>query len=429
MRNKSKSMSSYKITAIGEIPVDWDVTSLGQCGSFSKGKGISNNEKTEKGIPCVTYGEIYTKHNILIKEFHSFIAEGSAHNSQRLNKNDILFAGSGETLDEIGKCVAFTKDIEAYAGGDIVIYHPTDFDSIFLSYVLNSNWITKFKRKLGQGHSVVHIYSSGLKKLYVPVPPIQEQGKISSILSIWDCSEEHLKKLITAKKNLKKALMQQILTGKKRFKEFVKSKETQDTRFGLIPADWGYPQVKEIADEVSARNDNGNDKTVLSCSKYDGLVESLKYFGKKVFSDDTSNYKVVRRNQFAYPANHIEEGSIGMLDFLDEGIVSPIYTVFEVDAKKAYSPFLYKLFKTELYRHIFAVNTNASVNRRGSMRWKQFALIHVPLPPLDEQKKISDCIDSCGDETKLLERKLEALQTQKRGLMQKLLTGKVRVKV
>lgn len=157
-------------------------------------------------------------------------------------------------------------------------------------------------------------------------------------------------------------------------------------------------------------------------------MESLKYFGRQIFSKDTSAYKVVKRGQFAYATNHIEEGSIGMIDLLNEGLVSPMYTVFQT-GDKVHALFLYKVFKTELYRHIFEVNTSASVNRRGSLRWHRFALIHIPLPSFDEEKKISECIDSINKEIKLLEKKVQSLKEQKKGLMQKLLTGNIRVKV
>ncbi len=116
---------------------------------------------------------------------------------------------------------------------------------------------------------------------------------------------------------------------------------------------------------------------------------------------DTSVYKIVRRGQFAYATNHIEEGSIGLLDSINEGLVSPMYTVFKTK-EVIYAPFLYKVFKTELYRHIFSINTSASVDRRGSLRWKQFRQINIPLPAIEEQMKISACIDACDKEIKLL---------------------------
>lgn len=105
-----------------------------------------------------------------------------------------------------------------------------------------------------------------------------------------------------------------------------------------------------------------------------------------------------------------------------------MYTVFKTK-ENVYAPFLYKVFKTELYRHIFEANTSGSIDRRGSLRWKQFRQIHIPCPSIEEQKKIFTCIDTCDREIKLLQQLADAVKTQKKGLMQKLLTGKIRVKV
>jgi type I restriction enzyme S subunit len=119
----------------GELPEGWKNKNFGSFGLFSKGKGISNSEKRGTGFPCITYGEIYTRHEFVIKEFHSFIDRDTAQKSQRIQRGDIIFAGSGETLDEIGKCVAYTQDEEAYAGGDIIIFRPKGVDSVYLSYL------------------------------------------------------------------------------------------------------------------------------------------------------------------------------------------------------------------------------------------------------------------------------------------------------
>ena len=109
------------------------------------------------------------------------------------------------------------------------------------------------------------------------------------------------------------------------------------------------------------------------------------------------------------------------------GIVSPIYIVFRTNTEM-YPEFLYALFKTDTYRHIFKMSTNASVDRRGSLRWREFSKIQVPLPSLKEQHHIADVLSNADEEIKTLERKLSALEKQKWGLMQKLLTGEVRVK-
>lgn len=265
-----------------------------------------------------------------------------------------------------------------------------------------------------------------LKNYEILLPPLPEQKAIADLLSTWDSAIEKTERLIAAKEKALKQNAKELLFGHKRI-----SGNNTGLKGGHCfeySSDWEYVRISKIAKEKSNRNDDEG-ATVLSCSKYDGFVNSLDYFGKKVFSDDTSNYKVVKKWQFGYPANHIEEGSIGLLEHCESGIVSPIYVVFETNEKKVYPPFLYKLLKTEIYKHLFQVNTSSSVDRRGSLRWKEFSSIKVVLPTLDEQKEISNYIDVNKREIDLLKSLAEKYKEQKRGLMQKLLTGEWRVKI
>ncbi|MBW2557416.1 MAG: restriction endonuclease subunit S [Deltaproteobacteria bacterium] len=299
---------------------------------------------------------------------------------------------------------------------------------IFLEALLRSPQILSLFDAIAIGSLIEkrRVHLSLFRATPIPIPSLLEQKKIADILSTWDEAIEQTRRLIGLKKRRKKALMQQLLTGKKRLPEFVKSSRCIPYRFFDLPEDWQCPQIGKMAHECIERNGNGEKMTVLSCSKHVGFVESAQYFGKQVFSEDTSNYKVIRRSWFGYPSNHIEEGSIGLLTTHDMGIVSPIYTIFQTNAK-IYPEFLYALFKTDTYRHIFKMSTNASVDRRGSLRWREFSRIQVPLPSLKEQHRIADVLSAADDGIKILEQKLSALEKQKRGLMQKLLTGEIRV--
>jgi type I restriction enzyme S subunit len=136
----------------------------------------------------------------------------------------------------------------------------------------------------------------------------------------------------------------------------------------------------------------------------------------------------VSRGEFAYATNHIEEGSIGYQSLYDQGLVSPMYTVFTTN-QPIHDGYLYKVLKTEIYRHIFQANTSASVDRRGSLRWSEFAKLPIPLPPIEEQQQIAETLDTARQEITLLEKQVEAYRRQKRGLMQKLLGGEWRVQV
>ena len=238
-------------------------------------------------------------------------------------------------------------------------------------------------------------------------------------LETWDRASETVEALIANARAQKQALMQQLLP---------KGTTRPKKRLPGFSGEWRKLQIGDVAKEVSERAGDEADYPVLSCSKYDGMVESLSYFKKKVYSDDTSNYKVMRRGTFGFPSNHIEEGSIGYQDLFDAGIVSPIYCVFAAD-KTVDDGFLYKLLKTDRYRQIFAAATNASVDRRGSLRWKEFAKITLLLPPVEEQQAISEAVNSIAATEAACEAQLTALRQEKAALMQQLLTGKRRVKL
>lgn len=266
------------------------------------------------------------------------------------------------------------------------------------------------------------------KKLKILAPSYTEQTKIAQILSTWDKAIAITERLLANSQQQKDMLTNQLLNGQKRFSEFVTSQDYQRTSHGSIPSDWGYVSIAEIANQQSKVNSAQSDLPVLSCSKYDGLVDSLKYFKKKVYSDDTSKYRVVEFGDFAYPSNHIEEGSIGYQDLYPAGIVSPIYTVFRTsDAVDDY--FLYRTLKTDKYRQIFSAATSASVDRRGSLRWKEFSKIQVPLPSLPEQQKIAQVLSTADTEIANLQAQLDKLKLEKKALMQQLLTGKRRVRL
>jgi type I restriction enzyme S subunit len=196
----------------------WHKRVLGNLGSFSKGKGITRDQLVTDGIPCVRYGEIYTHHKDYIRQFYSFISPEIARTSQRIRKGDLLFAGSGETAEEIGKCVAFLGDKEAYAGGDIVIFSPERDDSKFLGYLMNHASIVSQKTRLAQGNAIVHVSASNLSKLRLSLPDPREQQAIVKLFDAVDNTLHNLSNQAHLLRAEKSALMQQLLTGKRRVK-------------------------------------------------------------------------------------------------------------------------------------------------------------------------------------------------------------------
>ena len=155
---------------------NWQTKKLGDIGTFFKGSGIPKDSARSGDLPAVRYGELYTSFDIFINQVRSSIDQSTAMSAAKILKGDILFAGSGETVEEIGKSAVYQLDQEGYAGGDIVIMRPgSDQDSRFLGQALNSDEARKQLRKFGQGQSVVHVYRKDLEKLELLLPEKPEQ--------------------------------------------------------------------------------------------------------------------------------------------------------------------------------------------------------------------------------------------------------------
>ncbi len=192
---------------------EWEVKSLGEIGTFLKGSGVKKDQARSGHLPCIRYGEIYTHHNDYIRSFTSWISPEIAATATRLKQGDLLFAGSGETKEEIGKCVAVIEDCEAYAGGDIVILRLIDAHPMFMGYYCNTTLINAQKSSKGQGDAVVHISAAALASIQVTLPPRSEQVTIAAVLSDMDAEINALEARRDKTRALKQAMMQELLTG------------------------------------------------------------------------------------------------------------------------------------------------------------------------------------------------------------------------
>ena len=215
--NKNAKFKNSGVEWLGQIPSHWEVVRLGSLGIFSKGNGISRNELVADGIPAILYGDIYTKYNYQAIEIKNFISTETSLKAVKISENDILLTGSGETKEDIGKCVVF-KGKEAFAGGDIIIFKQDKNNSTFLAYSLNSSYSIMQKTIMAKGEIIVHIYSSMLKELLLPLPPKDEQekiveyieNKIYKIDKLVNLEQECIKSL----KEYKASLIDSVVTGK-----------------------------------------------------------------------------------------------------------------------------------------------------------------------------------------------------------------------
>jgi type I restriction enzyme, S subunit len=195
---------------IDDLSGKMKVLPLEGLGEFLKGRGIAKCDVVESGIPCIRYGELYTKHQRIVRKYYSFISNKTALKVLKLKKNDILFAGSGETITEIGKSAAFISEDIAYAGSDTLIFRPNDMDGTYLGYLMNSQFVRQQLNKYGTGATVMHIYATDLKRIKIPIRDKDNQIKIGEQLEELTTNVTNVEIKINTSKSLQKSLINQI---------------------------------------------------------------------------------------------------------------------------------------------------------------------------------------------------------------------------
>ncbi|MBR3490976.1 MAG: restriction endonuclease subunit S [Bacteroidales bacterium] len=216
--NPNAKMKDSGVEWIGEVPEGWEVRRMGSLGEFSKGGNISRDDLQEYGKCAILYGDIYTKYNIQTAIVRNHISEKVAEKSVRISKGDILMTSSGETKEDIGKTIVYLGNEEAFIGGDVILFRQQNNDSTFLSYALNSQYAKDYRYKESKGEIIVHIYASSLKRLYLALPPIEEQIKVVNYLDgqidAIDNEIEVINKQISLLQERKQIIINEVVTGK-----------------------------------------------------------------------------------------------------------------------------------------------------------------------------------------------------------------------
>ena len=274
----------------------------------------------------------------------------------------------------------------------------------FVAEALKSPNLQKRIDIVSKGSTFREISLEELRDLEMPLPPLPEQRKIAAILRTWDEALEKLGALRAAKARQLDGLAAKLIH------------DEQVERLHL----------REFLKEKSTRNRDERVQRVLSVTNSAGFVLAEEQFAHRVASASLSNYKIVRRGQYAYNPSRINVGSIARLDAWDDGALSPMYVVFQVEGGLDADFFGHWLRSAEARQRI-SLAAQGSV--RETVSFGDLGSILVPVPTLERQKAIAKGLNAAQAEISLLDDEIKAVTRQKRGLMQKLLTGEWRVEV
>ena len=375
-----------------EFTEPWETAKLGAIAEFSKGTGISKEQRSETGLPCILYGELYTTYTNEVIEDVVSKTDLDPTDLVKSQKNDVIIPSSGETAEDIATARCVTSD-NVLLGGDLNIIRLVEpNDGRFMSYQLNG--IRKYDiAKIAQGVSVVHLYGGDLKMLSVTFPQSPEQKKIADCISLLDRRISVQSGLIEDLQKLKAAIIERLY-----------SQQNANNKIG------------EMVTQVSTRNRGYNDYSVLSVNNRLGFIEQSEQFeDRMVASEDTSNYKVVSRDDFAYNPARINVGSIARLTSFEKGIVSPMYICFHT--KKLLLPqYLEHFFATRYFDYEMQKRLEGSVGL--CLSWEGLCNIPISVPSIEQQEYIANRITRFADKISLEERYLDILKIQKQYLHQ-----------
>src|SRR5574344_412213 len=376
-----------------EFSGEWKKCKLADVAIISKGAGISKDQRSDEGNPCILYGELYTTYKSEVITNIVSKTNIETTNLVKSQSNDVIIPSSGETAIDIStaRCVPYN---DILLGGDLNIIRLNNSDGRFYSYQLNG--VRKHDiAKVAQGVSVVHLYGEGIKSIMVNEPTLPEQQKIATILSFID------ERIATQNKIIDK--LQSLIKGICAYIQNI-------NRGSLIT-------ISEILYERVEKSKHNNQYVVLS-STVKGIYSQREYFSKDIASENNIGYKIIRLNDIVLSPQNLWMGNINYNDKFEIGIVSPSYKVFSI-FKKFNNTYIVYLLKTHkaLFNYMQASEQGASIVRRN-LNMELFTQLSFRIPCLQEQIEIGNAISSINRKLDNELQQLRDLKLQKQYLLQ-----------
>ena len=442
-------MRDSGVECLGKVPAHWKVRRLGQIGRLSKGNSGNKDDEVPVGVPCVRYGDLYTTHTCFIHDTRSRISAERTGDYTPIRFGDVLFAASGETIEDIGKSAVNLIRSEAYCGGDIVVFRPIRHVAArFMGYATDCRPTAIQKARMGRGITVNHIYGNQLKRLALPLPPLPEQSAIARFL---DHADRRIQRCIRAKERLialleeqEQATIDQVLTGQvnpRTDKSHATYRQVQVTWLRTVPEHWRLVRLKEVAKVqtgLTLGKDYRNSATVIRPYLRVANVQHGYLDLAKVKQIDAP-LSEVRRSTLSNGDVLMTEG--GDVDKLGRGCLwkneipgclhqNHVFAV-RCDQELLVPEFLVGLMRSSHGRSYFQLTAKQTTNlaSTNSTTLRAFPIL---LPPVDEQLEV---LDKVSEEARTIRtvmsravREIELVREYRTRLIADVVTGKLDVR-
>ena len=398
-----KPYRAYKDSGVewlGAVPAHWEVRHLGRFGRLFKGGGGTKEDERVSGVPCVRYGDLYTQHQFFITATRACVTPELANTVYTpIRYGDVLFAGSGETIDEIGKSAVNLIPGPACCGGDVIILRPSiDADARFLGYAMDCGPTARQKACIGRGFTVMHIYSSDLKYVTVAIPSLPEQAGIVRFL---DHAERRIRRYVRAKQKLialleeqKQAMIHEAVTGQidlRTGRPYADYTHLGVEWLGAVPVHWDVRRSKRV---FRPRTELARPTDIqLSATQAYGVIVQADY-------EEKIGRKLTKILRHLEQRRHVEVDDfvISMRSFQGglerawrSGCIRSSYIVLQAATELVVGYFGH-LFKSP--RYIGALQSTGNFIRDGQdLNFQNFCRVDLPFPPIEDQQRIALAVD------------------------------------
>ena len=418
---------------LGDVPEHWDVVQLGRIGTLSKCSGGTKDDEAPNGIPCVRYGDLYTSHEFAIRCSRSYVTEEKATEYTPIKYGDVLFTGSGETIDEIGKSAVNLIGPQLRCGGDVILFRPNvEIDARFSGYALACPQAQWQKSRMGRGITIMHIYGGSLKYLWLSLPSLAEQSAIADYL---DHANSRIQHYISAKERLiellteqKQAIINRAVT--RGLDPNVPLKPSGVEWLCEVPAHWDVRRGRRL---FSPRRELARPNDIqLSATQAYGVIPQDEY-------EQRVGRRVVKVSLNLDKRRHVEVDDfvISMRSFQgglerawSSGCIRSSYIVLSPSIEVDVEFFSY-VFKSRAY--IQALQSTANFIRDGQdLNFSNFCAVDLPYPPANEQQKIAialgEAASGIDDAISRSRSQIELVREYRTRLIADVVTGKLDVR-
>ncbi len=394
------------MTAKKPLPLGWVETKFGKIAKFKNGANFS---ASDRGVELKMLGvgdfqdKVSLKDTIDLKSVH---LNSQPSKDNFLEAEDLVFVRSNGSKELVGRClhIECIPKLLIYSGFCIrARIHSVLTTSRYVSLLMQKGILKRQLVKDGRGTNISNLNQGILDKLTLVIPPLPEQKAIADLLSSWDEAIEKTERLIQAKEANLKGQIQKLIS------------QRCDS--------WSHVKPKKMFDTITEKN--FPEEELLSVTQDRGVIPRSMLEGRVMSPDGTTaSYKLIKQGDFAISLRSFQ-GGIEYSNY--QGIISLAYTVLR-PKMELNSDFYRLFFKSYIFIEKYLNLAVIGIRDGKQISIPDFLSIKIPVPPLEEQKEIAETLSICQYEIDLLKQLADKYKTQKRGLMQKMLTGEWRVK-